>query len=81
MQLADENLRNLARRLFTQNAAEAKKISREYQAALNQKGDTEKGKTIFLQHCALCHQVKGQMGVAFGPDLSTIHNWKRRYSC
>lgn len=77
MQLADENLRNLARRLFTQNAAEAKKISREYQAALNQKGDTEKGKTIFLQHCALCHQVKGQMGVAFGPDLSTIHNWKK----
>lgn len=77
MQLADDNLRNLARKLFTQNAAEAKKINKEYQAALDLKGDPEKGKTIFMQNCALCHQVKGQMGVAFGPDLSTIHNWKR----
>lgn len=77
MQLADENLRNLARKLFTKNAEEAKKINKEYQAALDLKGDAEEGRTVFMQNCALCHQMKGQMGVAFGPDLSTIHNWKR----
>lgn len=77
MQVSDNKLRERARKVFTKNAEEAKKIAKAYQAALEQKGDAEKGKTVYMQSCAVCHQVKGQYGVAFGPDLGTIHNWKK----
>lgn len=77
MQVADDKLRERARSVFTKNAGEAKKIAKAYQAALEQRGDGQKGKTVYMQSCAVCHQVKGQYGVAFGPDLGTIHNWKK----
>ena len=77
MQVKDDKLRERARAVFTKNAQEAKRIAKEYQAALDQKGDAEKGKAVYMQNCAVCHQVKGQYGVAFGPDLGTIHNWKK----
>ena len=78
MQLADDALRNKARKLFTKTAEEAAGINREYQTALEAKGDVEKGKVVYMQNCAVCHQVKGGLGVAYGPDLSTIHNWKKQ---
>jgi putative membrane-bound dehydrogenase-like protein len=77
MQVADDKLRERARAVFSKNAEEAKKIAKAYQAALERRGDKEKGKTVYMQNCAVCHQVKGQYGVAFGPDLGTIHNWKK----
>ncbi len=77
MQVADSRLREQARTLFTKNAEEAKKINKEYQAALKLPGDPEKGKIVYMQSCAVCHQIKGQNGIAFGPDLGTIHNWKK----
>lgn len=77
MQVADDQLRERARAVFTKNAEEAKKIAQSYQASLSLNGDPEKGKTVYMQNCALCHQMKGRDGVAFGPDLSTIHNWKK----
>ncbi len=30
---------------------------------------------VYSQNCSGCHQVRGNMGVSFGPDLGTIHNW------
>lgn len=77
MQVHDDKLRERARAVFSKNVEEAKKISKAYQAALEAKGDPEKGKTIYMQNCAVCHQLKGQYGVGFGPDLGTIHNWKK----
>ncbi|PVD52554.1 dehydrogenase [Terrimonas sp.] len=77
MQVADDTLRERARDVFSKNAEEAKRIAKEYQAALDVKGDAEKGKAVYMQSCAVCHQVRGQYGVAFGPDLGTIHNWKK----
>jgi putative membrane-bound dehydrogenase-like protein len=77
MQSKDESLRNRARILFTKNEGQAKEINKEYQAALELKGDPLKGKQVYLQNCAICHQVRGDMGVSFGPDLGTIHNWKK----
>ncbi|MES1223403.1 MAG: c-type cytochrome, partial [Bacteroidota bacterium] len=38
-------------------------------------GDEAKGKTVFLANCGMCHQIRGKMGNAFGPDLGTVHNW------
>ncbi|MFT3702271.1 MAG: c-type cytochrome [Agriterribacter sp.] len=77
MMVADEKLRMRTRKLFTQNATESKKINQEYQAALMLNGDSVNGKRVYVQNCAICHQVRGKYGVAFGPDLGTIHNWKK----
>jgi putative membrane-bound dehydrogenase-like protein len=73
----DENLRNRARAMFTKSEREAKKINKEYQKALELNGDTGKGKEVYVSNCAICHQVRGKMGVAIGPDLGTIHNWTK----
>ncbi|MBS1576868.1 MAG: c-type cytochrome [Bacteroidetes bacterium] len=75
MQNDNESLRNRSRALFTKNKREAERINKEYQKALQLNGDTVKGKDVFVQNCAICHQVRGKVGIAFGPDLGTIHNW------
>ena len=75
--MAQENLRLRAwsRRLLTKTDKESEEVNKAYQSALSLPGDAAKGKDIFLQHCYTCHQIRGQMGAAFGPDLGTIHNW------
>ncbi|MES1219869.1 MAG: PVC-type heme-binding CxxCH protein [Bacteroidota bacterium] len=77
MMNSNEDLRRRARAMFTKNEREAKKINQEYQKALELDGDPKRGKEVYVQNCAICHQVRGQMGVAFGPDLGTIHNWTK----
>lgn len=72
-----EEIRERARKLFTDNAAKAKEVANSYKEALKQPGDAEKGKSVYIDNCAICHQIKGSFGVAFGPDLGTIHNWKK----
>jgi len=73
MTLQNENLRNRSRSIFTKN--DEQDVNREYQKALELKGSAEKGKVVFAENCALCHQVRSSNGVAIGPDLGTIHNW------
>jgi putative heme-binding domain-containing protein len=77
MQQRDEDLRKRARVLFTKNQEQAKEVNKEYQAALELEGDPLKGRQVYNQSCAMCHQVRGALGVSFGPDLGTIHNWKK----
>jgi len=77
MQNTDKNLRNRARKLFTKNEAEGKKVNKEYQKALELKGDVTNGKAVYIKNCAICHQVRGKIGVEFGPDMGTVHNWIR----
>jgi putative heme-binding domain-containing protein len=77
MQNTDENLRNRARKLFTKNEEEGKRVNKEYKKALELTGDVTKGKAVFIQNCAICHQVRGEIGVEFGPDMGTVHNWIR----
>lgn len=69
----DEKLRNHARALLTKN--DAGKTNLEYQKALELPGNKANGKVVYTQNCAICHQVRGASGIAFGPDLGTIHNW------
>jgi putative membrane-bound dehydrogenase-like protein len=38
---------------------------------VSQTGDVSKGKAVYTQYCAQCHQVKGE-GIDFGPKLSEI---------
>jgi putative heme-binding domain-containing protein len=75
--MAQKNLqlREKARRLLTKNEKDRTKVNSEYQPALSLKGDAGKGKTVYVKNCSSCHQVRGTMGVNFGPDLGTIHNW------
>jgi putative heme-binding domain-containing protein len=50
-------------------------VIEEYQPALELKGDLAKGKEVYQKNCAICHQVKGEAGIPFGPDLGTIRSW------
>ncbi|MEO8765730.1 MAG: c-type cytochrome, partial [Ginsengibacter sp.] len=68
-------LRKRARILLVNKDDNRKGVIEKYQAALNLKGDPTKGKTVFQVNCAICHQLGGKMGKAFGPDLGTIHGW------
>ncbi len=51
------------------------KINKEFAKALDLKGDPVNGRMVFQQNCGLCHQVRGEVGVKFGPDLGTVQNW------
>ena len=73
MQFENDTLKAKARSLFTSKARAG--IQDAYKQALSAKGDAVTGKTIFVQNCSLCHQVRGEMGEAIGPDLGTVHNW------
>lgn len=77
MQNDDSSLRIRARNIFTKTERERKKVNQEYQAALGLTGDVKRGREVFVQNCAICHQVRGKIGVAIGPDLGTVHNWIR----
>jgi putative membrane-bound dehydrogenase-like protein len=68
-------LRDKARRLLTKSEKESVEVNKKYEAALSMKSYPQEGKTVFTQNCSSCHQVRGSMGLSFGPDLGTIHNW------
>jgi putative heme-binding domain-containing protein len=69
-------LRNRARALFAKDG-QRQKVIEAYQPALKLAGDIAKGKAVYERSCALCHQVKGEMGIPFGPDLGTVQAWPR----
>jgi putative membrane-bound dehydrogenase-like protein len=69
------NLRARARILLTKDEEERQTVNKAYQQALTLNGNSEKGRNVFMQHCSGCHQLRGNLGVHFGPDLGTIHNW------
>lgn len=75
MAQSDDGLRNRARALLTKKELKRAEVIRAYQPALRLKGDQVKGKAVYQQHCASCHQVRGEMGLNYGPDLGTVHNW------
>lgn len=68
-------LRKRARSLLTKKDDERKNILKEYQVVINMKGDRQKGKVVFQRNCGVCHQIRGKLGRAFGPDLGTVHAW------
>ncbi|MFD2934652.1 PVC-type heme-binding CxxCH protein [Spirosoma flavum] len=76
MSLSDATLRDKARALL--NMKERQKVNKDYQEALSMTGDVGKGKLVYIENCSLCHQVRGKIGVSYGPDLGTVHNWVSR---
>ena len=68
-------LRTKARKLLSQTDAERLGVNKEYQTALMLDGDVAKGKQVYMKNCGICHQVRGENGNNFGPDLGSVHNW------
>ena len=67
-------LRNRARAFFTMDD-QIQKVIAAYRPALELSGDPAQGKQVYQKSCAICHQVKGEDGIPFGPDLGTIQSW------
>jgi putative membrane-bound dehydrogenase-like protein len=70
----DEDLRVRARFLINREEGQSEEILQEYQPALEFKGSMSEGKAVFQRNCAICHQMGEDVGIAFGPDLSSLKN-------
>jgi putative membrane-bound dehydrogenase-like protein len=49
--------------------AEGKQVFLRYREALTRKGDPGRGREVFRQNCATCHEIAG-IGTTVGPDIS-----------
>lgn len=78
MAQSNEDLRRRARKIFTAEATDAEKMAtlEAYRSKLDDSGDVREGALLFEKHCSACHQIGGEYGVAYGPDLATIRNRK-----
>lgn len=70
-----DSLKEYARTLLTVKKEDRNPVIKEYEASLRLKADAGKGKTVYAANCLVCHQVRGKMGVDFGPDLGTVQSW------
>jgi putative heme-binding domain-containing protein len=70
----DLAIRNRARLLLAETSEDRNEVLEKYQAALITPGDAAKGRVVFERVCASCHQIGGQYGKSFGPDLASIRN-------
>lgn len=73
--LGNMALRARSRKLLTNKSDKREDVIKDYQAALKLTGNADKGKAVFTANCAICHQIRGGSGRAFGPDLGTVHAW------
>jgi putative membrane-bound dehydrogenase-like protein len=74
LQYTDPSVRARAVKLFVgATNPDRKKVLDNYQAVLTMAGDRVRGKAVFGQRCATCHQLEG-VGHAVGPDLASMNN-------
>lgn len=73
--LGNMSLRMRSRELFARKDEKLKTVIQSYQEALSLNGKASEGKKVFQKNCAVCHQIGGKMGRAYGPDLGTVHAW------
>jgi putative heme-binding domain-containing protein len=68
------DLRDRAKKLLAGDVdANRAKVIADYQSALQSPGDIAKGKLLFQQKCANCHQIAG-VGHVVGPNLQSVAN-------
>ena len=67
----DAQLRQRAAKVFATSLARRQDVIIVYQAALQRKGDRDRGKAVFKTHCSSCHRLEG-VGQEVGADLSAI---------
>ncbi|ODS84219.1 MAG: hypothetical protein ABS46_04250 [Cytophagaceae bacterium SCN 52-12] len=71
---ANEKLRARARKLLSVNSGSQQEVMKAYQDVMTLTSSADKGRLVFAQHCAVCHQIGGKNGISYGPDLATIRN-------
>ena len=78
MAQANDELRKRARMIFSDGTTDDEKqaLLDEYQEVKDMEGNAKRGLKVFELNCALCHQIGGEFGTAFGPDLASIRNRK-----
>ena len=74
----DVALRERARSVIERPAAERAEVMERYQMVLDLEGNATRGKPIFDEHCAKCHQLDG-IGKEVGPDLATVRSRPAQY--
>lgn len=76
MAQADDELRRRSRNIFAdpERKSDKQAVMEEYEKALHLAGNSIKGETVFAENCAVCHQIGGEFGTAYGPDLASIRN-------
>jgi putative heme-binding domain-containing protein len=67
-------VRSLAREHLQGNELNADAVWQDYQESLVLHGKVDMGQAVFKQHCGICHQKSGTLGIAFGPDLASVQN-------
>ncbi|MCO8124911.1 c-type cytochrome [Stieleria sp. TO1_6] len=66
---SDPTVNRFAKDYLAANPLETREsVVEKYQTALQLEGDSGRGREVFKQHCAGCHQA-GKMGHAVGPSL------------
>ncbi len=75
----DPGIRSRARAVFAGKQEHRSDVLARYQSSLSMPGDAAKGAEVYQRACATCHQIGGQGGVAFGPDLGTIRNRQKAF--
>ena len=71
-------IRDRARELLREDPAHRREVLEQYREVLVMNGNEERGRHVFRESCAACHQVREQDGIAFGPDLATVRHWPPR---
>lgn len=76
MAQADEDLRRRSRDIFAdpERKSDRQAVMEEYEKALSLAGDPIKGEAVYIDNCSVCHQIGGEFGTAYGPDLASIRN-------
>src|SRR5690606_5619214 len=72
----NEQLRNRARNLLTDQSDADERIIQAYQEALSLSGNPENGKELYVVHGAKCYQIGGKNGTFYGPDLASVRNMR-----
>jgi len=75
----DVEIKKRARALLANEQTDRNEIVKKYEPALSRQGDAVKGAIVFKNICSLCHQINGENGRAFGPDLATIRNRDKQF--
>jgi putative membrane-bound dehydrogenase-like protein len=72
IQYRDPAIRDRAKGLLGPATSEDRgKVIAQYRRALNDSPSTDRGKALFIKHCATCHRFQGE-GTEVGPDLRTV---------
>ena len=75
MRDTEGDVKNRARALLSEPPGVREEAVQTYTGSIDLEGDISNGEAVFARVCSTCHQVAGNGGIAFGPDLGTVRHW------